>query len=132
MTPCLGGSQFNMKNPLNLDRSPLNSDPTGRNSMGSKFNLTPAFNCTCSYPIYFVWWAFFPPQTEFFLYVRSNSQCCLPLVVLIYPGKDSFASVNNLWRHESYIDMTSWLTNFLKFASFSYQKSFCSSFWKQK
>ena len=42
MTPCLGGSQFNMKNPLNLDRSPLNLDPTGRNSMGSKFNLTPA------------------------------------------------------------------------------------------
>ena len=44
MTPCLGGSQFNMKNPLNPEHSPLNQDPKGRNSMGSKFNLTPADN----------------------------------------------------------------------------------------
>ena len=36
------GSQFNMKNPLNPEHSPLNQDPTGRNSMGSKFNPTPA------------------------------------------------------------------------------------------
>ena len=42
MTPCLGVSQFNMKNPLNPEHSPLNQDPTGRNSMGSKFNPTPA------------------------------------------------------------------------------------------
>ena len=42
MTPCLGGSQFNMKNPLNPEHIPLNQDPTGRNSMGSKFNPTPA------------------------------------------------------------------------------------------
>ena len=42
MSPCLGGSQFNMKNPLNPEHSPLNQDPTGRNSMGSKFNPTPA------------------------------------------------------------------------------------------
>ena len=42
MTPCLGGSHFNMKNPLNPEHSPLNQDPTGRNSMGSKFNPTPA------------------------------------------------------------------------------------------
>ena len=41
MTPCLEGSQFNMKNPLNLEHIPLNQDPTGRNSMGSKFNPTP-------------------------------------------------------------------------------------------
>ena len=41
MTPCLGGSQFNMKNPFNPEHSPLNQDPTGRNSMGSKFNPTP-------------------------------------------------------------------------------------------
>ena len=41
MTPCLGGSQFNMKNPLNPEHIPLNQDPTGRNSMGSKFNPTP-------------------------------------------------------------------------------------------
>ena len=41
MTPCLGGSQFNMKNLLNPEHSPLNLDPTGRNSMGSKFNPTP-------------------------------------------------------------------------------------------
>ena len=41
MTPCLGVSQFNMKNPLNPEHSPLNQDPTGRNSMGSKFNPTP-------------------------------------------------------------------------------------------
>ena len=34
MTPCLEGLQFNMKNPLN-------QDPTGRNSMGSKINPTP-------------------------------------------------------------------------------------------
>ena len=40
MTPCLQGSQFNMKNPLNPEQSPLNQDPTGRNSMGSKFNPT--------------------------------------------------------------------------------------------
>ena len=42
MTPCLRGSQFNMKNPLNPEHSPLNQDPKGRNSMGSKFNPTPA------------------------------------------------------------------------------------------
>ena len=42
MTPCLGGSQFNMKNPLNPEHIPLNQDPTGRNSMGSKFNPTSA------------------------------------------------------------------------------------------
>ena len=42
MTPCLGGSQFNMKNPLNPEHNPFNQDPTGRNSMGSKFNPTPA------------------------------------------------------------------------------------------
>ena len=41
MTPCLGGSQFNMKNPLNPEHSPLNQDPTGLHSMGSKFNPTP-------------------------------------------------------------------------------------------
>ena len=41
MTPFLEGSQFNMKNPLNSEHSPLNQDPTGRNSMGSKFNSTP-------------------------------------------------------------------------------------------
>ena len=41
MTPCLWGSQFNMKNPLNPEHSPLNQDPTGRNSIGSKFNPTP-------------------------------------------------------------------------------------------
>ena len=28
MVPCLGGSQFNMKNPLNPEYSPLNQDPT--------------------------------------------------------------------------------------------------------
>ena len=43
MTPSLGGSQFNMKNPLNPEHSPLNQDPTGRNSMGSKFNPAPAY-----------------------------------------------------------------------------------------
>ena len=32
--PCLGRSQFNMKNPLNPEHSPLNQDPSGRNSMG--------------------------------------------------------------------------------------------------
>ena len=37
-----GGSQFNMKSPLNAWYSLLNSDPTDRNSMGSKFNLTTA------------------------------------------------------------------------------------------
>ena len=42
MTPCLGGSQFNIKNPLNPEHILLNQDPTGRNSMGSKFNPTPA------------------------------------------------------------------------------------------
>ena len=41
MIPCLRGSQFNMKNPLNPEHSPLNQDPKGRNSMGSKFNPTP-------------------------------------------------------------------------------------------
>ena len=41
MTPCLGWSHFNMKNPLNPEHSPLNQDPTGRNSTGSKFNPTP-------------------------------------------------------------------------------------------
>ena len=34
---------------------------------------------------------FLPPQTEFFLYFRSISQCCLSLVVFTYLGKDSFA-----------------------------------------
>ena len=29
-----------MKNPLNPEHSPLNQDPTGRNSMGPKFNPT--------------------------------------------------------------------------------------------
>ena len=42
MTPFLEGSQFNMKNPLNPEYSPLNQDPMGRNSMGSKFNPTSA------------------------------------------------------------------------------------------
>ena len=32
-----------------------------------------------------------PPQTEFFMHFRSNSQCCLSLVVFTYLGKDSFA-----------------------------------------
>ena len=41
--PCLQGSQFNMKNPLNPEQTRLNQDPTGRNSMGSKFNPTPAW-----------------------------------------------------------------------------------------
>ena len=41
ITPCLGGSQFNMNNPLNPEHNPLNQDPTGRISMGSKFNPTP-------------------------------------------------------------------------------------------
>ena len=31
-----------MKKPLNPEHSPLNQDPMGRNSMGSKFNPTPA------------------------------------------------------------------------------------------
>ena len=44
--PVSGGSQFIMKNPLNPEHNPLNQDPTGRNSMGSKFNPTPAhFAC---------------------------------------------------------------------------------------
>ena len=42
MSPCLGGSQFNMEKRLNPEHSPLNQDPTGRNSMGSKFNPSPA------------------------------------------------------------------------------------------
>ena len=45
MTPCLGALQFNMKNPLNPEHSPLNQGPTGRNSMGSKFNPTPVVWC---------------------------------------------------------------------------------------
>ena len=36
-----------MKNPLNPEHSPLNQDPTGRNSMGSKFNPTPAESKDC-------------------------------------------------------------------------------------
>ena len=40
--PVSRGSQFNMENPLNPEHSLLNQDPTGRNSMGSKFNPTPA------------------------------------------------------------------------------------------
>ena len=39
---------------------------------------------------------FLPPQTEFFLNFRSNSQCCLSLVVFTYLGKDSSAWVNAL------------------------------------
>ena len=53
---------------------------------------------------------FLPPQTEFFPDFRSNSQCCLSLVVFTYLGKDSFAWVNTLRRHKSYNDVTSWLT----------------------
>ena len=49
---------------------------------------------------------FLPPQTEIFLYIRLNSQCCLSLP----RGKDSLAWMNTLWRHKSYNDMTSWLT----------------------
>ena len=37
------GSQFSMKNQLNPEHSPLNQDPTGRNSFWSKFNPTQAF-----------------------------------------------------------------------------------------
>ena len=51
-----------------------------------------------------------PPQTEFFLYFQSISQCCLSLVVFTYLGKDSFTWVNNLLRHKSHNDVTSWLT----------------------
>ena len=43
MTACLRRSRFNMKNPLNPEHSPLNQDPKGRNSMGSKFNPTPVY-----------------------------------------------------------------------------------------
>ena len=42
MTPWFAGSQFNTKNPLNPEHIPLNQDPTGRKSMLSKFNPTPA------------------------------------------------------------------------------------------
>ena len=48
MTPRLEGSQFNMENLLNLDQSPLNLDPAGQNSMGAKFNATPAEE-TCNF-----------------------------------------------------------------------------------
>ena len=40
--PPVSESQFNMKNLLNPEHSPLNQDPTGQNSTGSKFNPTPA------------------------------------------------------------------------------------------
>ena len=32
-----------MKNKLNPDHSPMNQDPMGRNSMGSKFNPAPPY-----------------------------------------------------------------------------------------
>ena len=46
----------------------------------------------------------------YFLYLPSISQCCLSLVVFTYLSKDSFAWVNTLLCHESYNDVTSWLT----------------------